>query len=626
MKSVGRYEIGERIGQGAMANVYRAYDPGIDRVLAVKVLKAEYRQKRQYAARFLREAKAAGALSHPNIVTIFDVGEADGYPYIAMELLEGEPLDRAIQPGRPAAADRVVDIGLQLAEALSYAHGLGVIHRDIKPSNIMLAPDGRSVKILDFGIARMSEAEGLQTQVGQVIGTPRYMSPEQAFGRTVDGRSDLFSVGVVLYELLTGERAFAGESPASLALQIIQHSPRAIGELRPDCPRGLRFIIQKLMAKQPERRFAAGERLAEALRREQAFFAAQAGEAASRRRLPLQVRLALAMGVMTALVLGLSTEAVLTAQYGAMRKMALTSGAAITSFVASNAAVRAADNATLPAAERDWLPVQAFIATAARDPSVRQMAVADSDGIIRAASNPALIGARFALLGGGPVIERTVHLRVSALPSVGGAPGFRFVRPIVYAGTRFGDVDVELSEAELASAAHLSQGLLAALALVTLGVVVVSSYAAARQLARPIRRLRTALSDAAAGNLDFRISHVRKDEFGELFDAFNRFTGAVQIRLEGGEVPDEPVPNAPGRLAPDGPSDVVPPPFATPRSAEEETASSGLATQILDPPGAAGSPSGDGADAHAPSETPPAALWRSRWARSQGRPSKASAA
>ncbi|MET0293990.1 MAG: serine/threonine-protein kinase, partial [Phenylobacterium sp.] len=142
---IGRYEVRERIGQGAMADVWRAYDPGIGRELAVKLLKDEFRADPEYAARFLREARAAGALSHPNIVTIFDVGEEGGYPYIAMELLEGEPLDVVIERnGRLAPAD-VIAIGLQLAEALRYAHDLGVVHRDIKPSNVMLSPDGRSI-------------------------------------------------------------------------------------------------------------------------------------------------------------------------------------------------------------------------------------------------------------------------------------------------------------------------------------------------------------------------------------------------------------------------------------------------------------------------------------------------
>jgi eukaryotic-like serine/threonine-protein kinase len=215
MRLVGRYQLIERIGEGAMAEVWRAHDPSIDRVLAIKILKGEFRRNEEYAARFLREAKAAGALAHPAIVTIYDVGTADGYPYIAMELLDGDPLDRVLAHEGKLPPELVLGIAGQLASALSYAHLSGVVHRDIKPSNIMLCRDGRSIKLLDFGIARVteegaaSEDEQVRTQIGQVVGTPRYMSPEQAMARDVDGRSDLFSVGAVLYEMITGHPARA---------------------------------------------------------------------------------------------------------------------------------------------------------------------------------------------------------------------------------------------------------------------------------------------------------------------------------------------------------------------------------------------------------------------------------
>ncbi|RYG24020.1 MAG: serine/threonine protein kinase, partial [Burkholderiales bacterium] len=219
MKMVGRYQIRSRIGQGAMANVYRAYDPEIQRELAIKVLNQQFRRDPECVSRFLREARAAGSLSHPNIVTIYDVGEANSFPYIAMELLTGKPLDTVMQVSGAFAVGDVLNIGGQLADALTYAHGFGIVHRDIKPSNIMLSQDGRTPKILDFGIARVSEAGAdsnatrlMHTQVGQVMGTPRYMSPEQALGRPLDGRSDLFSLGVVLYEMITGKPAFDGAS------------------------------------------------------------------------------------------------------------------------------------------------------------------------------------------------------------------------------------------------------------------------------------------------------------------------------------------------------------------------------------------------------------------------------
>ncbi len=537
MDLVGRYQLQERIGEGAMADVWRAYDPGIDRVLAIKLLKPEYRRDPECSARFLREARAAGALSHRNIVTIYDVGEVDGFPYIAMELLDGEPLDQAVKREGRLAPEAVAAIGLQLADALAYAHGQGVIHRDIKPSNMMLGRDGRSVKILDFGIARVIEAgsvqhnQQLRTQAGQVLGTPRYMSPEQALGREIDGRSDLFSVGVVLYELITGGHAFTGASAATLALQITQAEPLSIVGLVPDCPRGLQFIIVKLMAKRPEKRFADGAHLAKALQREQIAFAALSAEASGRRYLPLQARLTLLMTSITALVLFASINTVLGRQYAAMERMALTSGSSIATFVANNAALRAVDNATLPPAERDWLPVQAFVAAAAADPNVRSMTVVDADGVIRGDSDPALVGSRYTPPTGEPLVERG---RDGVVTSTGQGDGasFRFVHPIKYADRTFGTVDVRLGKAELESAARLAKMLLTGLGILVLFVVMAVSYAAARGVAGPVGRLKTALRDAARGNLDFRISHHRKDEFGALFDGFNLLTNAVQERLE----------------------------------------------------------------------------------------------
>ena len=540
LELIGRYVVQGRLGEGAMADVYRAYDPSIDRVLAIKVLKGEYRQNREYASRFLREAKAAGALSHPNIVTIYDVGEVDGYPYIAMELLEGEPLDKATErQGRLPAGD-VAAIALQLADALRYAHALGVVHRDIKPSNIMLGKDGRSIKILDFGIARMAEAdtarhemESLRTQVGQVVGTPRYMSPEQALGQEIDGRSDLFSVGVVLYEILTGRKAFDGATAATLALQITQEDPRPIGELAPETPSGLLFIVDKLLAKRPERRFVDGGQLAEALRREQKVLEAASSEADGRaRRLPLAVRTALLMATITAVVLFVSVGVVLDRQYRAMQRMAVTSGSAIAAFVANNAALRAADNATLPPGQRDWAPVEAFVKAASDDPNVQQMMVVDDQGVVRAASDPARVGTRYRTAAGEPLVQQAAGLTVTST-GAGHAAGFRFVRPITYAGRSFGRVDVSVSKAEFDTVASLSRLLMLGLTLATLGVVLAVSYTVAQRMALPIRRLAAALDDAAAGDLDFRISHSRKDEFGELFDGFNRLAAVVSARIEG---------------------------------------------------------------------------------------------
>jgi serine/threonine-protein kinase len=530
---VGRFRIERRIGEGAMADVYRAQDPSIGRDLAIKLLKPEYRQNPEVVGRFLREAKAAGALSHPNIVTIYDVGEVDGYPYIAMELLDGEPLDEVIRRTGGLPLKAVTRIGEQLALALDYAHGLGVIHRDIKPSNIMICDGGRTAKVLDFGIARIGESDrvraevnALRTQAGQVLGTPRYMSPEQALGLDIDHRSDLFSLGVVLYEMITGKAAFGGASLATIAIQITQQKPDPVTVALPSCPRGLQFIVEKLLAKHPDRRFASGADLAAALRREQDALTSDSG--IRKRRLPLPVKLTMLMAAVTASALILSIGAVLNRQYLAMERMAITSGTSIASFVSKNVSLRAVDNASLPAAEQDWLPVQAFVTTASADANVQQIIMVDAFGIIRGSSNPALVGTRYRP----PASEKRVQSDRTQLvtETPGEKGGFRFVRTIRYAGKPFGKIDLVMSKAELVAAAHSARNLLLALGFVVFLVVIGVSFAIARLLARPIRRLRAALDEAASGRLNFRISHSRRDEFGELFDAFNDLAGSLEER------------------------------------------------------------------------------------------------
>ena len=530
MQSVGRYVIERRIGEGAMADVYRAHDPSIDRVVAIKVLKAEFRQDIGLVGRFLREARAAGALSHPNIVTIYDVGEADGFPYIAMELLDGIALDQHLRENGRMPLVRVAGIGCQIAGALDYAHGLGVIHRDIKPSNIMLCNAGKSAKILDFGIARIGEADrtraeqtAARTQFGQVLGTPRYMSPEQAFGLEIDHRSDLFSLGVVLYELATGQTAFTGTSIATLALQITQRKPEPLGKVVSGCPRGLQYIVDKLLAKQPDKRFASGADVAAALKRErEALIAAEDG----RRRLSLQLRLTLVMSAAVGLALLLSIATVLNRQYRAMEQMALTSGTAMTRFVANNVALRAVENAGLSPSEQDWLPVQAFIATATRESGIRQISMVDAQGVVRGASDQVWIGRRYV----GPAAERRLAADSDQLVTATGDGDFRFVRTIRYAGQPFGKIEVVVDNDELEAAAASSRDLLIGLGIALLLVVMAISYAIGRSVARPVNRLRAALNDAASGKGDFRISHSRKDDFGRLFDAFNNLAEFVERR------------------------------------------------------------------------------------------------
>ena len=247
---IGRYEVLDEIGHGAMGTVWRARDPLIERTVAIKTVAiAKLRQDDADAeARFLREAQSAGRLSHPNIVTIFDVGETDELAYIAMEYLPGATL-RDVMNNGPMPLDLALDTTLQMAEALAFAHEHGVIHRDVKPANVVVTGRNGRIKLTDFGIAHLTNSG--HTLAGQMLGSPRYMSPEQAMGREVDGRSDIFSLGAVLHEMLTGEYAFNSDSLPSIVYRVINEAPIPASALRPHLPAGLMGLLTRMLHKDP---------------------------------------------------------------------------------------------------------------------------------------------------------------------------------------------------------------------------------------------------------------------------------------------------------------------------------------------------------------------------------------
>ena len=243
-----------------MAEVYRAHDRLLDRPVALKVLFPELSVDRSFVERFRREAQAAANLSHPNIVPVFDWGEDTGTYFIVMEFIDGRPLSSILKSAGPLSAERAADIGAHVAAALGYAHKHGVIHRDVKPGNVLITDDGQ-VKVTDFGIARAVNTEESLTQTGAVMGTATYFSPEQAEGLGVDARSDIYSLGVVLFEMVTGRPPFLGDSPVAVASKHVRDHPPAPRELNPQIPPTFEAIILKAMAKDPAHRYATAEEL-----------------------------------------------------------------------------------------------------------------------------------------------------------------------------------------------------------------------------------------------------------------------------------------------------------------------------------------------------------------------------
>lgn len=265
---LGRYELVHEIGKGAMGVVYRARDPRINREVALKAIpltdEFEPEELEQARARFFREAEMAGRLSHPHIVTIYDAGEDQGTAYIAMELLRGRHLIEYTSPTRLLPPAIAIEIVARLADALHYAHQNQVVHRDIKPANIMFDAPSGELKITDFGIARLTDSG--RTRTGVVLGTPSFMSPEQLQGRPVTGSSDLFSLAVTLFQLLTGQLPFRGDSMPSLMMKIAQEPHPRIRTINPALPPGIDAVFDRALAKEPAARYESGAALALALR------------------------------------------------------------------------------------------------------------------------------------------------------------------------------------------------------------------------------------------------------------------------------------------------------------------------------------------------------------------------
>ncbi len=260
-KKIGRYKILGELGRGAMGIVYRAQDPALDRVVALKtiILADDAEGREEYQKRFFLEAKAAGKLTHPSIVTTYDFGEQDGVAYLAMELLEGTDLRTRLKEGALPPAE-AVEVARQVAEGLGFAHERGIVHRDVKPGNIMLLERGRA-KIMDFGLARMRAADH-KTVTGMVLGTPKYMSPEQVAGSPVDQRSDLFSLGIVLYEMLTGSRLFGAEDMTQIMHNVTYQEHEPPTRLKPELPAMLDFVVARALKKDPGSRYQDAAELA----------------------------------------------------------------------------------------------------------------------------------------------------------------------------------------------------------------------------------------------------------------------------------------------------------------------------------------------------------------------------
>jgi serine/threonine protein kinase/HAMP domain-containing protein len=524
-REVGRYQIVEKLGEGAMATVYKAFDPSINRPLVIKFLHANMCATEEYRQRFLREAKAAGMLAHPNIVTIFDVGEIESRPYIAMELLDGGPLDEMIPEGAELPLRDVLVLGIQIANALDYAHSKGIFHRDIKPANIIRLADGKTIKLVDFGIAHVAAGDAMDaTTAGTIMGTPHYMSPEQARGEKIDARSDLWAVGVILYQLLTGKRPFNADSIATLLLRITQEAPKPVGELRADIPANLRRIIARSLNKQPDKRFQSGAELSEALARVlQQVDPAQGAGRSKRRGLQLKTKLALAMAAIVAITMTVTSLYVTHRQYQAMLSQTIDQGASLAKLIAVEHS-----HQTL---SEDWVGIDVSVQAIAKALDARGLSVIDIKGVVRVSTDAAAVGKPHEALSGEPLVARDASVSVLRLRQ-NGAYSFAFAAPVNFQTREIGKVQLLLPEEGLAAVVRESWWLMALLLVVTAATATLATYLMLDRYARPLRTLGDSLDEIRDGRYDCRIEEARTDEIGDLYASFNGMAASVEQQAQ----------------------------------------------------------------------------------------------
>ncbi|MDF1556490.1 MAG: protein kinase [Deferrisomatales bacterium] len=520
-QTIGRYQLLEQLGEGGMAVVHKAYDPSIDRTLAIKFLREERCFDPDYRTRFLREAKAAGILSHANIATVFDVGEVDNRPYIVMELLDGEPLDEVMKSGEPLPVDKVITYGIQLAKALDYAHSKGIVHRDVKPSNIVRLKNSDTLKMMDFGIARMENREVTQqTQMGEVLGTPQYMSPEQVLGNPVDARTDLFSLGVVLYQMVTDKKPFDAETLGTLLFRIATEPPPSLEQLAPDVPASLRHVITKLLEKKPERRFQSGKELTTALIKILKEVEEQAARKDMPRIVPLRVKWTVLMALTVTATMVISSAVIYKKQQRALLERVVEYGSSLAKFIAVESAI--------PVLSEDWVSIELFVQDVVARQEFAYLELLDHTGIIRGSSAEERVGTTFAPPTETTLLPGRTDVQTSALVLPDGTEVLNFAAPILFQDRTIGHVHLGIPQAPFQQVARASITMMAVFMVVTLLAVMLVTYILGNLLATPIRATIQALDEIAGGNRHHRIETKRNDEFGYLFLRFNHMAESLQ--------------------------------------------------------------------------------------------------
>lgn len=517
--NIGRYQIDQHIGSGAMADVYKATDTEIHRVVAIKILKESQLSEDCNQNLFLNEVKAAGRLIHPNIVTVHDVGVYENKPFIVMEYVEGETLSSRLEREDDFSLLDVINICSQLVSALAYAHESGVVHRDVKPDNILCSPCGTTVKLADFGVAyRADKGSDEVTDFNTLLGTPRYMSPEQALGDELDGRSDLFSFGSILYELLSGQKAFNSSTVTGVISQITSESPELLNKFPSEVPKGIQHILTKLLEKEPSKRPQSGQEVLEVLTWEKEALLAE--QEPKKRYIPFYVKWTLITGAIIGSILAVCLSFVLKLQADALTEYSVDSGTALAKFIATESAI--------PVLGEDWITLESLIDEAAKRDTFESLIVMDHAGQVRVATDPGLVGKVISNAPSGEILSEQSQLLVERIIDERGDTFFNFTTPILFKNTAVGSIRLSLQQNSLEELKNVTAGSVLLVGLVMLVAVVILLFISGRLFAKQLQILNKAMAAFISGSLNRRISHTRKDEIGELFQRFNQLADEVQ--------------------------------------------------------------------------------------------------
>lgn len=523
-KTLGRYRILNEVGRGATAYVYKAYDPQLDRFLAIKVLRQELALDADYREAFLKEARLAAQLTHPGIVTIFDVGVAENKPYIGMELLEGATLEQVLETQGQINLRTVLAMSLQLARALSYAHKQGVVHRDIKPGNIVVLKDKKTVKLTDFGIAQIDEnLSKAGRRSDKVLGTPEYMAPEQVLGHAVESRSDLYSMGVLIYRMLVGLPPFVSDDLGQLFKQIVKNKPPPVYVHEEKVKDDVQDLIRKLLKKQPQKRYKNAAQLSHDI---VAIQNKLGGNKAAGKKgfISLRLRWTATMAGVVFISMCIGLAIVYFMQYRALSGITFDYGRTIARMIAfeSSEALLLEDSVGLNALVRE----------STNNEQLKLVNVINNEGVILASSQSDLVGQQFVPPPQRDLKDTLEGVKIYQREIAEQQVLFDVEMPVVFADKPLGNLYVSFSADSMYAASKTTLVTMLMVMMITLAVVFIITLLLARRTSQDYKRVTQALNKLSLGRVDARLLSGRNDEAGDLFSAFNRLASFLENRFE----------------------------------------------------------------------------------------------